>query len=600
VSAGGQVAELHRLHAADGTPCGSLVAAEVLERLPAAVALLDAGWTVRYVNQRAERLMGLPRDEVLGRSLWSAVPVLAGTPVEEGFRSAAELGRRARFDAVLPGIPGRWWEITAWPARDGLAVHLVEISARRAAEEAARRASARTALLAQLATELSGALDGEAALGVLAQLVVPTLADACIVTVVDRDGRPRDVGSWHTDPDRRELLEQYTGIRLDWLPPDSPVARALQLGTPVTEPIATLLARMEPGHPSADVLRRLGTGSVVVLPLPAEARTVGVLTLYQDPGRVMTEADLRTAAEVAAQAGRAVERVHRHSQQAQLAEALQRSLLTEPPRLPGVEVAVRYVPAAEAARVGGDWYDAFALADGTPVIVIGDVTGHDTAAAAAMGQLRGLLRGVAHAGGGGPAEVLRAFDAAVVDLHPDTLATAALARIERDGGGRTRLRWASAGHPPPALVRGRDGVELLGGTSGELLLGVDPSVRRTESTVTLEPGDTVLLYTDGLVERRDATFDVGLRRLEAALAELVDLPLEELCDALLARMLPATPRDDVALVMLRLDGGRARPGTSEKRPPPGSEGSRHGDSSRRRLDIKSPTVEQTATEGDGA
>jgi serine phosphatase RsbU (regulator of sigma subunit) len=266
----------------------------------------------------------------------------------------------------------------------------------------------------------------------------------------------------------------------------------------------------------------------------------------------MTEADIRTAAEVAAQAGRAVERVHRQSQQAQLAEALQRSLLTEPPELPGVEVCVRYVPAAEAARVGGDWYDAFPLRDGTPVIVIGDVTGHDTAAAAAMGQLRGLLRGVAHAGGGSPAEVLRAFDQAVVDLHPDTLATAALARIERDGHGRTRLRWASAGHPPPALVRATGQVELLGGTSGELLLGVDPAVERTDSTVTLAPGDTVLLYTDGLVERRDATFDVGLQRLVLALTELDGRPLEEVCTGLLQRMLPRTPQDDVALVALRL------------------------------------------------
>jgi serine phosphatase RsbU (regulator of sigma subunit) len=243
--------------------------------------------------------------------------------------------------------------------------------------------------------------------------------------------------------------------------------------------------------------------------------------------------------------------VHRQSQQAQLAEALQRSLLTEPPQLPGVEVAVRYVPAAEAARVGGDWYDAFPLRDGTPVIVIGDVTGHDTAAAAAMGQLRGLLRGVAHAGGGSPAEVMSAFDRAVVDLHPDTLATVALARIELDDG-HTRLRWASAGHPPPALIRGADDVQLLGGTNGELLIGVDPDVPRTESTVTLRPGDTVLLYTDGLVERRDASFDVGLARLAEALADLAGRPIEALCDALLQRMLPRTPQDDVALVALRL------------------------------------------------
>jgi serine phosphatase RsbU (regulator of sigma subunit) len=524
----------------------------VLDRLPAAFLLLDEGWRVTFANARAERLLACGRTGLLGRRIWAVVPSLAGTRFESAFREAADTGTSVSFEAAVPGGVDRWVEVHAWPVPGALAVYVVDVSDRRAAADAARRATARTALLAQLAAELSGALDGESALGRLARLVVPTLADACIVTVVDREGRPRDVGSWHTDPERRELLERYTDIRLDWLPPDSPVARALALGTPVTEAIGSLLARMEPGHPSADVLRALGAESVVVLPLVAEARTVGVLTLYQDPGRVLSEADVRTAAEVAAQAGRAVERVHRQRQEAQLAEALQRSLLTEPPRLPGVDVAVRYVPAAEAARVGGDWYDAFPLRDGTPVIVIGDVTGHDTEAAAAMGQLRGLLRGVAHAGGRSPAEVLTAFDEAVVDLHPDTLATAALARLERDGDGRTRLHWASAGHPPPALVTADGHVQLLGSTSGELLLGVDPTVARTDSTVALAPGDTVLLYTDGLVERRQATFDTGLEQLVAALAELGGRPLEALCDALLQRMLPRTPQDDVALVALRL------------------------------------------------
>jgi serine phosphatase RsbU (regulator of sigma subunit)/PAS domain-containing protein len=533
-------------------PQGAPLPADLLERLPAGFLLLDCSWRVVFANAHAERLFDRPRQHLLDRPLWSAVPALAGSRFEAAFHEATGSGAGVSFDAALPGSVGRWVEVHVWPVPDALAVYVVDVSDRRAAEEAARQAAARTALLAQLAAELSGALDGESALGRLARLVVPTLADSCIVTVVDRDGRARDVGSWHVDPARREVLERYTDMRLDRVPPDSPVALALELGTPVTASIQSLLAQMGSGHPSAAVLRTLGAESVVVLPLPAEARTVGVLTLYQDPGRIMTEADIRTAAEVAAQAGRAVERVHRQSQQAQLAEALQRSLLTEPPELPGVEVCVRYVPAAEAARVGGDWYDAFPLRDGTPVIVIGDVTGHDTAAAAAMGQLRGLLRGVAHAGGGSPAEVLRAFDQAVVDLHPDTLATAALARIERDGHGRTRLRWASAGHPPPALVRATGQVELLGGTSGELLLGVDPAVERTDSTVTLAPGDTVLLYTDGLVERRDATFDVGLQRLVLALTELDGRPLEEVCTGLLQRMLPRTPQDDVALVALRL------------------------------------------------
>jgi serine phosphatase RsbU (regulator of sigma subunit) len=274
-----------------------------------------------------------------------------------------------------------------------------------------------------------------------------------------------------------------------------------------------------------------------------------VLTLYQDPGRAVTAEDLDTAREVAAQAGRAVERVHRQSQQAQLAEGLQRSLLTDPPAIPHAAVVARYVPAAEAARVGGDWYDAFLQRDGTPVLVIGDVVGHDTAAAAAMGQMRGLLRGIAHHSGAGPREVLRGLDEAVVAMHTGTLATAAVARLERLGGaGGARLRWANAGHPPPFVVLPEGRVRALGTPIGDLLLGVDPTAERAESVVDLPPGSTVLLYTDGLVERRDSTLDAGLARLGRALAELAGSPPAELCDALLERMLPGTPQDDVALL----------------------------------------------------
>jgi serine phosphatase RsbU (regulator of sigma subunit) len=264
---------------------------------------------------------------------------------------------------------------------------------------------------------------------------------------------------------------------------------------------------------------------------------------------VVTGDDLDTAREVAAEAGRAVERVHRQSQQAQLAEGLQRSLLTDPPAIPHAAVVARYVPAAEAARVGGDWYDAFLQRDGTPVLVIGDVVGHDTAAAAAMGQMRGLLRGIAHHSGAGPREVLRGLDEAVTAMHTGTQGTAVVARLEGLGGpGGARLRWTNAGHPPPFLVSADGRVRALGGPIGDLLLGLDPTAGRAESVVDLPPGATVLLYTDGLVERRDSTLDAGLARLGRTLAELAGSPPAELCDALLERMLPGTPLDDVALL----------------------------------------------------
>jgi PAS domain S-box-containing protein len=535
-----------------------------LDAMPAAFFLVDPQGRFRYVNTRAEEVLGRPRSLILGRTIAEVRPPTVGSVFHTTCRAALHNGEAVTFEASCPGAGGGWYEVRAWPVPGGLAVQALDVSGRHRAEESTRRATAHMALLADVAAELSGALDGESALGRLAQLVVPALTDGCIVTVVDREGRARDVASWHADPGRRQLLERYTEIRLDTLPMASPVARALHTGTPVTESAAAVLDLMPPG-PARGMLQALGPRTAVVVPLTAEDRTVGVLTLYQDPGRVVGDDDLETLTQVAVQAGRAIDRVHRQSQQAQLAEALQRSLLTRPPQIPDAEVVVRYVPAAEAARVGGDWYDAFTQRDGDAVVVIGDVVGHDTAAAAAMGQLRGLLRGIAHYSGAGPAEILRGLDQAIADMHTDTLATAAVARFERVAGdGWGKLRWANAGHPPP-MVLGPDGrVAVLGpgaaGDVGDLMLGVDPTADRSEPATDLAPGATVLLYTDGLVERRDSTIDAGTARLVAHLEELADRPLGELCDALLRRMLQGTPQDDVALVAVRLAPSGSRVG----------------------------------------
>ncbi|WP_245159942.1 SpoIIE family protein phosphatase [Blastococcus sp. CT_GayMR19] len=539
---------------AGGTGPDGVDLVRMLDAMPAGFCLLDPEWRFRYVNGEAERLMRHRSEEVVGRTVADMYPETVGSVFEAAFRTAMCSGEPVSFEAPYPGPTAEGWlEVRAWPEPGGLAVYFLDVTDRVRAEEAARRATGRAALLASVTAELSGALDGESALGRLAQLVVPTLADGCIVTVVDREGRARDVGSWHADPRRRAMLERYTEIRLDTLPMTSPVALALHAGTAVTESVTSVLDLMPPG-PARGLLQALGPESAVVLPLPAEERTVGVLTLYQDPGRDLGDDDLETLGQVAVQAGRAIERVHRQSQQAQLAEALQRSLLTDPPEIDDAAVVVRYVPAAEAARVGGDWYDAFLQRDGAAVVVIGDVVGHDTAAAAAMGQLRGLLRGIAHYSGAGPAEVLRGLDEAIWDMHTDTLATAAVARLERaDGNGWTRLRWANAGHPPPLLLSPDGDVTVLGEPVGDLMLGVDPAAERVETVVPLQPGTVVLLYSDGLVERRGSTIDAGSDRLVEHLRELAGRPLDDLCDALLRRMLLGTPEDDVALLAVRID-----------------------------------------------
>jgi PAS domain S-box-containing protein len=551
-----------RLSVASGEPAEGLLV-RFLETMPAAFCFLDADWRFRYVNAEAERLMNLPRDHVVGESLWEVFPDLSGSVIEETYRESAATGRPMSFETAHRGAPERWVEARIWPGPDGLALYVLDATDRREAEEAARRASARVALLGRVSAELAAELDTASALGRLAQLVVPVLTDGCIVTVADREGRPSDVGSWHRDAARRAMMEQYARVRLDTLPSTSPVAQALQEGTPVTESVDAVLDLMPPGR-ARDLLTVLHPATAVVLPLSAEGRTFGVLTLYLDTGRTLSDEDLDTARQVAAEAGRAVARVHRQSEQAQLAEALQRSLLTDPPAMGDVQIVVRYVPAAEAARVGGDWYDAFPQRDSTPVVVIGDVVGHDTAAAAAMGQLRALLRGIAHFSGAGPVEVLRGLDEAIADMHTDTLATAAIARIESTDAtdGSRRLRWANAGHPPPILL-GPDGrTTVLGGPIGDLMLGVDCAASRAESVRELTPGSTLLLYTDGLVERYGTTLDVGTARLCELLRALADRPLGALCDALLDDMLRGSRQDDVAIVAVRLaschpGGGRS-------------------------------------------
>jgi serine phosphatase RsbU (regulator of sigma subunit) len=239
----------------------------------------------------------------------------------------------------------------------------------------------------------------------------------------------------------------------------------------------------------------------------------------------------------------------------QMSETLQRSLLTQPPTPGALDIAVRYQPASEAAQVGGDWYDAFTSSDGRTVLVIGDVVGHDRHAAAAMGQLRNLLRGLSFDNAASPADLLHSVDRAIPALEVDCLATVIVASVEpvaEDRPGVRRIRWANAGHVPPAVLRCDGSVELLD-TDSCLLLGVDPCAERTEHVVLLGPGDTLLLYTDGLVERRD-------RALADALVELVEFldgssfpqqPLDDMCDMLLNQMVPAKPDDDVALIAVR-------------------------------------------------
>jgi serine phosphatase RsbU (regulator of sigma subunit) len=215
---------------------------------------------------------------------------------------------------------------------------------------------------------------------------------------------------------------------------------------------------------------------------------------------------------------------------------------------------VRYRPAVQDVSIGGDWYDAFLQPDGSTVLVIGDVMGHDLEAAAVMGQLKTLVRAIAYDRQDAPADLVRRVDLAVVGLGLATLATALVARVEQDDDDRVaglrRVRWASAGHPMPMLLQADGKVVDLDGPVGPPL-GIGWAGGRADGLAVVPAGSTLLLFTDGLFERRTGDLDQGRERLRAAVHDLAAEPLEELCDGLLAALLADGAEDDVALLAVR-------------------------------------------------
>ena len=538
---------------------GDARVARVLETMSAAFYSLDQEWRFAYVNAEAERLLGRSRDELLGGIVWELFPDAVGSDFEEHYRGAVASGESTAFEAYYPAPLDGWYELRAFPGPDGLSVYFVEITERRAAQEHARRGAERLSLIVDTSTRLSAVLGAggseEEALERVAEAVVPRLGDWVVVTLADAEGgRMRDVAMWHRDPAMRSVVDRYARLRLRSVQSDAPIWRALASGEPMVVPDvpAAVGAVLPPGE-VRDMFLELAPRSAVAQALTARGRTVGAISIYRSADRPpFDDEDVTTVVEVAARVALAVDNARLIEQQRRLAEGLQRSMLTDPPDTDWAEIVVRYDPAVEAAEVGGDWYDAFVQPDGATMLVIGDVVGHDTEAAAAMGQLRGLLRGIAYRDGAGPVDVLTGLDVAMQGLGVRAMATAAIVRLERTASGTTRLRWSNAGHPPPLVLHADGRVERLVGERAELMLGVDAAAPRSEQVTDVRPGETVLLYTDGLVEGRALPFDEGVELLTGAVTALAGRPLPELCDGVVERVRPAELQDDVALVAIRL------------------------------------------------
>ena len=300
------------------------------------------------------------------------------------------------------------------------------------------------------------------------------------------------------------------------------------------------------------ILFQKGIRSLLGVPLLAQGEVVGVMHVGTKTRRRFTPGETELLQLVADRVALAL-RVRLSDRSRVVIEAFQRTFLPEVlPFLPGLRVATRYLPAATAVGVGGDWFDTFVRPEGDIVLVIGDVAGHGLPAASLMGKMRNALR--AHALMGGTAlDILRRADEFHRHFGEGELVTLLIGLLGRD---LVTFRYASAGHPPP-LVVGPNGARAGFATDHRANppLGLPQPPRFVEEEVTVQRGTSILLYTDGLIERRDESLDAGLERLRStAQRALRGSPTNDAVTELLEGMIDGPrPTDDVALMVLHRD-----------------------------------------------
>jgi len=289
--------------------------------------------------------------------------------------------------------------------------------------------------------------------------------------------------------------------------------------------------------------------ALVCAPLTGADGILGVLHIAWDAPRTFYVGERAVIATLTVYIAQALERARRLDARSSVAEILQRAMLSPLPKVERYELAALYLPADSREQVGGDWYDAVTGADGRLTLVIGDVVGHDMAAAARMGQLRSMLRAYMVDRHEPPSALLRRLDAANHVLGEPSIATAIVGVVDSSSDGRHRLRWSNAGHPPPVLIGADGSIRSL--TGNDMLLGARRYVPRHTYTHELPPGSTVLLHTDGLVERRGHSIDEGFARLHRRLRGARRARLEDLlADAV--DVLPSQRADDIAMLAIRV------------------------------------------------
>ncbi|MDT7581493.1 MAG: hypothetical protein QOK35_2757, partial [Pseudonocardiales bacterium] len=374
------------------------------------------GHPLLWVNPSFTRLTGYPPEEVVGRNC----RFLQGPNTDPAaIRRIGEALRRCEpITEVLLNYrrdgTAYWNQLSISPVTDGSGevVNFVGVQndvtervlveqERRAALADAEEARAQLRLLAEATTSMTGALDVADACTRLARIAVPQLADLCAVDLLERsgDGRVRRVAVAARDAADEALLVELAALRRYVPGPDTDTGQVLDGAAQLLIPeLPEGGAERYPDDPAAAaVFERLRLRSAMVVPVRARGRVLGALTLLtQHPyGRRSGQRDLHLATDLAGRAGLTIDNARLYEVEHAAAATLQRSLLPEVPEVPGLQVAARYLVGVDGNQVGGDWYDVLPLPDGAIGIAVGDVVGHDLRAAAAMGQLRGVVRSYA-------------------------------------------------------------------------------------------------------------------------------------------------------------------------------------------------------------
>jgi GAF domain-containing protein len=477
----------------------------------------------------------------------ASYPALLEDTIGAGAAATASLPLTDRHQRVIGAMGVAWAQAQAFTdAQQGE----IRVVARLAADalgraqqlEAERAARQRTERLQRMMTALvASASLAEVTAAVFQHGLLPFGASAARLVLVDRQ-QPDRLVTVNAVGLAEPALSEWREYPLS---AHSPSRKALGTSAIVYVPTRADLKAEFPAALMANASPSQQAWAAV--PLRSGGRVLGVLTLiFARPHPLDEGRDQIALTALGSAIADALSRAAQHDSDRDLVISLQRSLLAGAlPERPGVRLGASYRPAEARYGIGGDWYDAIPLADGRMMLIIGDVAGHGLEAAITMGQVRSAARALALAYE--PADLLAALDQFICSTIKEPLATASAAVI--DPAHRT-LRYCLAGHPPPLLREPGGSVRALGEASGVLLgLGMRD---RPEQVISFSPGSCLVLFTDGLVERRDEGMDTGIAWLADELKAAPPADPAQLCDSLLRRSVSRNGREDDAAVLCAL------------------------------------------------